>query len=125
MCDNCFTTEIHRFDSYRDFDEFEEILRQKIDSNNFTAIWEWGSLNSDDELIKSTLPHTHSIYKCSSCGEKWALSIPENAWRGYFLTVDEASEEETEIKDANRKSSRGCIVIFVIIILLIVAAIIN
>lgn len=30
------------------------------------------------------------LYQCPTCGDTWALSSPDNAWRGYFLPLAEA-----------------------------------
>ena len=30
------------------------------------------------------------LYQCPTCGNTWALSSPNNVWRGYFLPLAEA-----------------------------------
>ena len=29
--------------------------------------------------------HDYDEYECSVCKQKWKLSMPENAWRGFLL----------------------------------------
>ncbi|MBD1365271.1 hypothetical protein IDJ77_15755 [Mucilaginibacter sp. ZT4R22] len=113
MCDNCFTTEIYQFNTYLDFEEFEHLLHPKISHNHIIA----------SPILP--LRHSHEAYKCSICHEQWVLSVPENAWRGYFLPLEKAAMFEADIEKQDKESSRSCIIILVIIILFIVAAIIN
>jgi hypothetical protein len=34
------------------------------------------------------------IYLCTKCGQKWELSIPDMAYRGYFIPIEETSPIE-------------------------------
>jgi hypothetical protein len=36
------------------------------------------------------------IYKCNSDGKLWELSVPENAYRGYFKGINLSEEEIKE-----------------------------
>lgn len=60
-------------------------------------------------------------FQCNSCNEKFVISIPNNAWRGYFLKEQSAIEYHEKIKqsDKNRKN----VFLVIIIVLIIVLAI--
>ncbi|OOQ58874.1 hypothetical protein [Mucilaginibacter pedocola] len=125
MCGNCFTSEIYEFHTYFDFEEFDKILGQKIEQNYLVSIWDSTNQYSYNDLVKSNVPYADNIYKCNACNETWALSTPENARRGYFLPVDEASDLETELAKRDKKTSRGCIAIIIVIVIILIAAIVN
>lgn len=96
MCEDCFTKEISKFDSQADFEKFENILQKKchegkveiIDIGNEQAL----------EAFDSRL-----YYHCTSCSKNWIMSIPDNAWRGYFLTEAKGSA----ITKSSKKNKRA------------------
>lgn len=91
MCDKCFQEEIKSFQYQNEFDEFYKNLKYLIASGIIIKIRnspgyytepkykilgiEFG-IDSINEYIE---------YECSFCHQKWKLSIPENAWRGFLL----------------------------------------
>ena len=44
------------------------------------------------------------------------MSTPENAWRGYFLTEQNAVEYVNKLKVSNKKKRYGCLIILALII---------
>ena len=90
MCADCFDSEISKFNSEMDFNDFQKILDQKVNKNQLKTIRD---NNAKDVDFKTT-------YNCSSCNQEWILSFPENAWRGYFLKKNNALKrlEELELK---------------------------
>ena len=79
MCEKCFDNEIFRFESQSDFHIFETKFDKKT---NFIEL-----TNSKHNYL-NVFVYT---YTCKSCYENWWLSIPENAWRGFFLTETKAT----------------------------------
>ncbi|MDO7850577.1 hypothetical protein [Hymenobacter convexus] len=71
------------FPSYWEFAVFEAVLHEKLAQQK---LFPWQHLpfkapNDSD---------TEQLYRCPACGEIWALSQPDNAWRGYFLPQQKA-----------------------------------
>src|SRR4051812_19582977 len=108
MCDDCFKNLYYKFDSQEEFQDFETIVQNK-----------W--INKKIEIItREKTDHSDIFYKCNSCGEIWALSIPENAWRGFFLPQQKGIEH---IKKLNQKDSQrqfGCLVVVIVIVLVVI-----
>lgn len=46
-------------------------------------------------------------YQCNTCKEKFVMSIPDNAWRGYFLTEQNAIEYHEKIKVSDKKKKNA------------------
>ena len=111
MCEDCFLEEIFRFESQLDFEEFERTLQKKCDSEKIKIPDDY-STNSLD-ILSSRL-----YYKCVNCDQVWYKSIPENAWRGYFLTEQKALEHIDNLKKEDKKKALGCIVVLTIILII-------
>ena len=110
MCDDCFQNLIYKFDSQKEFEDFETIVTNKCINKKFEIIKReetdfWAPFDS------------YEFYKCSSCGQIWILSIPENAWRGFFLTQDKGREYTKQIKENDKIKKIGCLVIIVVLAL--------
>lgn len=113
MCENCFQTSIYRFDTYHDFEAFEDKLQRKCAKKQLTIVDRQATdyLSTYDSCI---------FYKCRNCNEVWALSIPDNAWRGFFLPEDKALEYIKRYRKDDKKKSFGCMVVLVISVLIII-----
>ncbi len=111
MCDECLENLIYKFDSQKEFEAFEAIVQNKC-------------INKKLEILKREEADfwapfdSYELYKCNSCGEIWALSIPENAWRGFFLTRDKAFEYTKQIKERDKIKRIGCLVVIIVLALL-------
>ncbi|MAY52471.1 MAG: hypothetical protein CMC75_04295 [Flavobacteriaceae bacterium] len=109
MCEKCFQSGIYSFKSYDEFKEFERLIDQKIRGGVITGIGERNELN-----------FYNLTYHCSNCNEIWFLSDPDNSWRGYFLTKNQAIDYENKIDREGKIRARGCMIGFVLLILLII-----
>lgn len=47
-----------------------------------------------------------------TCAQVWALSSPDQAWRGYFLPEDVALAHVRRLRSRDRALPWGCVVIF-------------
>lgn len=108
MCDDCFKDLIYKFDSQKEFEDFETIIQNKCITKRLEIIKReetdfWAPFDS------------YEFYKCNSCGQTWILSIPENAWRGFFLTQDKGIEYTKKIKKQDRVRKIGYLIIFAIV----------
>ena len=71
-----------RFENYWTFEAFDAELTRQLSAGQWAAV---------APPAGCPLPHQAVAYyqPCHS-GQVWALSEPDNAWRGYFLPLDEA-----------------------------------
>ncbi|MBA6157198.1 hypothetical protein H3Z83_11805 [Tenacibaculum sp. S7007] len=85
--DNCNEHWNESFHSESDFIKFEKILEKKFTPIAQTIsyspkvkflIYEYGAENWEGGLI----------YECANCKSLWELSHPENAYRGYFKSIN-------------------------------------
>lgn len=116
MCEHCFQQGIRNFPTYKDYSRFEGILHGKV---------------MRGELTPEPIPAAEGVniraatasYRCLQCGERWLLSEPDNAWRGYFLTNEALADPGALHSRQNRKRRIGCfilaIVLFGVVLLLI------
>lgn len=104
MCENCFDRPIYKFETYKDFEDFESIVQNKCIAGKLEII----DRHNDNHPLAGLDPYL--FYKCRICDTIWVLSIPENAWRGYFLTQDKAIEYENERKRKEKKGQIGCLI---------------
>jgi hypothetical protein len=109
MCEDCFEKEYYGFPSQTEFEKFEEVLDLKCRSKKVLI------LESKNEQ-KGELIDFRMYYKCSSCNENYVMSIPDNAWRGYFLTEQNAIEYHNKLKTSDKNKKYGCLVILILII---------
>lgn len=100
MCENCFEKEIHEFETYEHFDTFDLELTNKLGSSKMILI--------KDIFNERSLNNGYSIYKCQSCLKEWYLSIPDNAWRGYFLEKKSAIQRINKEWIESQKENKGC-----------------
>ncbi len=85
MCTECLDLSTDEFANQRDFEEFESKIWQKCDQDKLAIV---DSYQSDFNLIFES----QFCYRCNNCEEVWLLSVPENAWRGFFLPEQRATE---------------------------------
>lgn len=95
MCPDCFLEETFSFESEKSFDDFMGILSSK------KKIVRAGEMPDDYgkpvfsflgfRLYGSKTKRGYSIFHCQTCGQKWKLSEPDYAWRGFFTRLDDSS----------------------------------
>lgn len=93
-----------KFNTYQDFELFE---------NNLAKL-----LNRDElkDIGESNYKQYHFYrYETSDKKEVYCLSVPENAWRGFFLPYNLAKLHVDNIIKRNKVKSRGCIFFLLII----------
>lgn len=109
MCSKCFNENIYRFDSLAEFETFDKDLTLK--------------LNKDLEALKSGDNYKQVYYdqfQCVHCKTIWNLSIPDNAWRGFFLDNESLKNHIDSIKKEDKIKGRiGCLIVISIIGLII------
>ena len=98
MCEKCFIQESKNFPSHYDFENFEKILDLKC-KNKIHEI----------NTQPNKLEDFKIYYQCTHCNKKWIMSIPDNAWRGYFLTEKNAQKYLLSLVKENKN---GCYVFF-------------
>lgn len=111
MCDNCFNIEIGNFDSEAQFLEFDKKLTFKLGNSE--------SIKAIDQG-KSYRSVYFDTYKCKKCETLWCLSIPDHAWRGFFLPHDKCTAHIDSLKKSDRLKGIVGITILLIIISVIV-----
>jgi hypothetical protein len=109
MCESCFETEIYKFNSLSEFENFERELFLK--DKNFCIL----------ESSKKTFLDFDVSYQCNKYLEIWYLAEPDNAWRGYFLKKDSAKIYIDEIKKFHLKKKYGYFLVLVILFLLTIS----
>ncbi len=110
MCNDCFNKLIHKFDSEKEFENFEIILRNKCIESKIVIVEvdHWAGVDP------------YEYFKCNSCGETWVHSFAKDAWRGFFLTQKEAIKFTNELREKDKVRRIGCLVIIVILILVVI-----
>lgn len=116
MCDSCFTVEFEKFNTYWEFDLFHEQLQEKIEVGIMTEVkfFKNQSLSYEPEYV----------YLCTSCNQNWALSVPDNAWRGYFLTFDKAVNYSDQLRASEKGRRVGCNILLAILVVYLAATLI-
>lgn len=67
--------------------------------------------------IEGGLIDFRMYFQCNTCKENFVMSIPENAWRGYFLTEQNAIQYHEKINISDKKKKNGCLLILFLIII--------
>jgi hypothetical protein len=106
MCPSCFSSGFAGFPSYWEFEAFEAELQQKLEHQQLLPL-------PHTPIQQLTIMAPEQIYQCLNCGENWALSSPDNAWRGYFLplAVARAHIRKSAVKDRIKRVSGAAIAI--------------
>ena len=113
MCEECFQAEISRFESQAEFEEFEYKLQKKYDRGKIEVI----NIHDKNEL---SIFDSRLYYRCTSCNENWIISIPDNAWRGYFLTSFNALKYHEQLRKDERRRSIGCWIFIAVVLIAII-----
>src|SRR4051812_22562777 len=108
MCNDCFNKLIYKFDSQKEFEDFEIILRNKCIAGKLAII-------KMEEIDAYAAFDPYEYFKCNSCGEIWIHSFAKDAWRGFFLTQKEALKFTKDLKEKDKIRRIGCLVIIVVI----------
>ena len=109
MCSKCFDNNYFQFESQSDFEIFDKELALKL-NDNFEVL-----------KPKESYKQVHfDQYQCLNCKTIWNLSIPENAWRGFFLDNESLKPHIDNFKkEDRRKGIVGCLIGIIIIGLII------
>jgi hypothetical protein len=102
-CDDCWH---HSFLSQ---DEFEKIDKTILNLFNPLGHTEWYSPKPKVKFLfyeyGAENPEGGFIYECKNCNQLWELSVPDNAYRGYFKGIDLNKEEiEKYIKEKTTRN---------------------
>jgi hypothetical protein len=104
MCRNCFSKGTAGFATWQDYESLSQVLQEKCTAGQMSVVAKPKSSAND---------FAEAYYQCSSCKEIWALSSPENAWRGYFLPLKTAVTYMRQIEFSDRV--RGIVGLVVIV----------
>ena len=106
MCGACFLEGIYRFPSAHAFEVFEKHLLDKQPQLHIEVL----SIPSENP---PSISSPVGYYQCDICQEFWALSVPDNAWRGYFLPKDRALSYRKELNHQDKSKRLGCVALVV------------
>jgi hypothetical protein len=106
MCKDCIGFLQTSFVSNEDFDFFDSVLLSSKDIFSFISPLHKGEVGA---VV---------AYECACCKDKWFLSVPDQAHRGFFLTEFRYLEKEKK-----RKAKRKALLITAIILVIIAIAI--
>jgi len=120
MCKICFPKGIDSFETWQDFESFDKVLEAKRAAGQLTPVEKPVSTPMVNDLML-----VDAYYQCSSCNEMWVLSSPDNAWRGYFLPLDQAVAYAQRIKASDRAKRNGCLVFIAAMLLFLLWRIIG
>jgi hypothetical protein len=109
MCKNCFLEGINIFATWQEFESFDQVLESKRAAGQLVMVEKPLSTLSANDLML-----VDAYYQCSSCNEIWVLSSPDNAWRGYFLPLEQAKAYVQRVKTSDRAKRIGCLVFIVV-----------
>lgn len=113
MCKDCFEKKYYSFPSQLEFNKFEDILDSKTRSNKIKI------LESNDE---NKLMDYRMYFQCNTCEEIFVFSIPDNSWRGYFLTQENALAYHDKLHSSDKIKKYGCLIIFLLLCSLLIYA---
>jgi len=110
-CNNSDFRHIYKFEDETTWKAFDlDFTKRHI--NQLTLI-------NSNQINPSSIS-AYVLYKCNSCGDLWAYSYPENAWRGFFLPEKLAIEYEKKLKRGDRiKGFAGLIILTFIFIAIV------
>jgi len=110
MCDNCFTTEILKFESQKQWTNFDLELTQKLGQEKLKQIRFNGRRVEGNEQFQY-------IYKCMTCGQEWELKEPHDHGDGYFLKLTTSRNLAT--RQLNNRQLALLVLILVIVFVII------
>ncbi|OFX60749.1 MAG: hypothetical protein A2046_07885 [Bacteroidetes bacterium GWA2_30_7] len=97
MCSNCFSSEYEKFENQKEFDKLSHDIKDKLNNNTLKELCYFSGTNDKPLIkilgigfgVKEKGEEHYYLYECKYCNTKWKLSLPENAYRGFFLKVIE------------------------------------
>jgi hypothetical protein len=108
MCGECFLHGFASFPTYWEFDCFAADLLDKTAHRKMLLVTPRGGA--------ATVRHPEAVYQCQSCGEMWALSSPDNAWRGYFLPASETTAHLAALGRKQGLKHFGCLLFLLLLL---------
>ena len=91
MCDKCFLYEIRSFIDEESFKIVNDKIKLLLGSMglNHVRYFEGDFIDSGFKILGigfgGEIIHDYNEYECLFCHQKWKVSWPENAWRGFLL----------------------------------------
>lgn len=109
MCRHCSSFSQNSFNSNEEFDLFDSVLLSSKDIFSYSNTINKGEVNAA------------IVYECKQCKDKWYLSVPNQAHRGFFLSSSSylAKEKSMELK---RKKLRTRVLVLVVIVVTLITA---
>ena len=108
MCRDCFLKGVDSFATWQDYESFSQSLQEKCAVGQQMMVANPTSTSSVNDFTAA-----EAYYQCSSCKEIWALSSPDNAWRGYFLPMKTAVAHVQRVKVSDRMKGIGGLILIV------------
>ncbi|WP_126340423.1 hypothetical protein [Kaistella jeonii] len=71
-------------------------------------------MESENEGTKGLIDY-RLYFKCNTCNENYVLSIPDNAWRGYFLTEQNAIFYHKNLRMSDTDKRNGCLIFILLL----------
>lgn len=98
----------HGFASYWEFEAFEAALTQQLSSGQAVAV-------SAAAMLAAAPPYqARAYYRLPGSAQVWALSLPANAWWGYFLPLEEAQTYQRELLQRDQRRRWGYLLVLAI-----------
>jgi len=91
MCKDCFQQEIYSFSNELEYKRIENMVNELISSKTLEFIDYFKGAFSKPKFeifglgFGSETYHDYNEYECIVCNQKWKISYPDNAWRGFLL----------------------------------------
>ena len=95
MCEVCFQYEISSFPDEKSCTAFDLELTKKLAQGNM----KYSKLDLDMWRDRDDGDY---IYECLTCGEKWKLRDPDNAFRGYFKKLSNVEKVTTRLTEGQK-----------------------
>lgn len=92
----------YRFDSYQEFAAFDQALTQQLATGQAQAV-----APPAGPVPRQASAYYHPL----GFPQPWVLSEPDNAWRGYFLPLDEALTHEAKLRGSDQRARLGCLLV--------------
>ena len=98
MCNDCFYYEITWFPAKESYDDFRISFDDKLKSGTIKFIKYFPGEMSKSKFkifgigFGGDIYHDYELYCCQTCHQEWKLSIPDHAWRGFFVKGEYCSQ---------------------------------
>jgi hypothetical protein len=110
MCDNCFTTEIFKFESQKQWTAFDLELTQKLGQGKLKQTGINGRRIDGDEQFKY-------VYQCLTCGQEWELDELHDHGDGHFLKL--STYKKLTARQRNNRQLGLFILLLIIVFILV------